>query len=264
MTTRDTPWPEGTPAWVDITVPDRKRAMDFYGPVLGWDFQVGSPEMGFYTQALVDGRPVGAIGEPQPGEGTPPAAWLTYLAADALEPVVERARQAGGAVLAEPFDLGEFGRMAMLADPTGAVFALWQAGTHTGFRLANEPGSVAWNEALTRDVDAAQAFYAATFGCSFGDLSSGDFQYATMDVDGRPVGGVGGLPADAPAEAPASWLTYFMVPDADATVAAVQQLGGALVDGPLDTEYGRMAVLTGPFGERFAIMGQMEQAAEGQ
>jgi len=263
MTTRDTPWPEGTPAWVDITVPDRQRAMDFYGPVLGWDFQVGPPEAGFYTQASVEGRPVAAIGEPQPGEDATPPAWLTYLAADELEPVVERAQRAGGAVLAPPFDVLTFGRMAVLADPTGAVFALWQAGTHTGYRLANEPGSVTWNEALTRDVDAAKAFYAAVFGYALGDLSSAGARYATIDLDGRPVGGVGSLPDGAPDEAPAHWLTYFLVTDADATVAAAQQLGGALADGPQDTEFGRMAVLTGPFGERFAIMGQMEQAAEG-
>ncbi|MFP5334138.1 MAG: VOC family protein [Actinomycetes bacterium] len=263
MTTRDEPWPAGTPAWVELTVPDRRRAMEFYGGLLGWSFEEGPPETGYYTQSFVDGRVVVGLSEPMPGQPPSPAAWLTYLAVDAVDTVVERVRDAGGAVLMEPMDVMDFGRMAIAADPTGAVFGLWQSGTHTGFGIANEPGSVTWNEVLTRDVDAAQAFYRAVFGYGFGDMSGEGFRYATLDIDGRPCGGVGSLAAGTPDEVPAHWQTYFMVDDADDASTRVTELGGRVTGGPQDSPYGRMVFAAGPFGEPFALMGPVPAAAQG-
>lgn len=261
MTTRDTPWPEGTPAWVDLMVPDRRRAQDFYGALFGWDFAEGAPETGYYTQASVDGRVVAGIGEPQPGQPAPPPAWTTYIAVDDVDRVTEKAREAGAAVLMEPMDVMEFGRMAVLADPTGAVFGLWQSGSHTGMRLANEPGSVTWNEVLTRDVDGAQDFYRTVFGYSYGDMSSEQMRYATMDLDGSSCAGIGDVPPGVSADVPAHWQTYFAVPDADAAAATVRSHGGQVLHEPMDTPYGRMVIAAGPFGEVFGLMGPPPQPA---
>lgn len=246
-------WPQGTPAWVDLMVPDRQAAQAFYGPLLGWDFAVGGPETGYYTMALKHGQPVAGLGESQPGTEAPPAAWTTYLAVDDAEASAERAAAAGGTVLMAPMGVMEFGRMAVLADPTGAVFGIWQSGGHTGANLVDEPGALIWNEGLSHDLAAARAFYGSVFGYSFDDMSAPGFEYAVAKVDDKMVGGLGGTGA-LPDDAPPHWQVYFAVADTDAATAHAVELGAAVLDGPRDSPYGRLAVLSGPAGEQFTLM----------
>lgn len=254
-------WPEGTPAWIDLMIPDRVAAQAFYGPLLGWDFAVGGPETGFYTMALKHGQPVAGLGEPMGNEATPPSAWTTYLAVDDISATVERARAAGGTVLLEPMAAMDFGRMAVLADPTGAVVGLWQAGTHTGTNLVNEPGTTIWSEALSEDLAAARDFYAAVFGYEFADMSGPGFEYASASLPGKApdeaIGGLGGV-GTQPEGAPPHWETYFAVADTDAATALVLELGGRVLDGPSDTPYGRVARVSGPAGEQFSLMSTTE------
>jgi uncharacterized protein len=260
MTTRNEPWPEGTPAWVDAMLPDRRQARRFYSGVLGWDFAEESPaEMGYYTQALVDGRTVAGFGEGS-GEGMPPPAWTTYIAVDDVDRVVQRATEAGATVFMPAMDVADFGRLAVLADPTGAVFGLWQSGTHTGAQLCNEPGSVTWNEVMTRDWEKAKDFYSTVFGYTYGDMSGDGHQYATLNLNGQTVGGIGGIGGDMPAEIPPHWMTYFKVTDVDAAVEKVRELGGQVQQEPFDTPFGRMTVVTGPAGEMFSMMADNEQS----
>ncbi|QTE29614.1 VOC family protein [Pengzhenrongella sicca] len=248
-----TAWPQGTPSWVDLSVPDRVAAQEFYGPLLGWDFAVGGPETGFYTMALKHGQPVAGIGEPPPGAEGQPAAWTTYLAVDDVEAVTAKASEAGGTVVAPPMTIEDFGRMAVVVDPTGAVVGLWESGAHTGANLVNEPGSMIWNEALSHDLAAARAFYGTVFGYAFEDMSAPGFEYVTVNVDGKSVGGLGGVGA-LPADAPPHWETYFAVTDTDAATARAVELGATVLDGPIDSPYGRLAVLRGPAGEQFTLM----------
>jgi predicted enzyme related to lactoylglutathione lyase len=261
MSIHEDPWREGTPAWVDLMVPDRHVATAFYGPLLGWEFAEGTPETGYYAMALRGGRNAAGIGEMAPGTPAPPPAWTTYLAVDDLDAVTARATEAGGQVLMPPMDVMEFGRMAVLADPTGAVVGLWQSGTHTGADVANEPGAFVWNEVMTRDFSGAERFYGTVFPYTFGDMSGPGFTYATIDLDGRPVGGLGELSASTPTDVPASWTTYFAVSDADATAAKAVDLGGEVVSEPADSPYGRVAVIRGPFGETFALMSTTEPSS---
>lgn len=254
MTTRDTTWPEGTPAWADLMVPDRHKALDFYGGLFGWDFTEGSPETGYYTQGLKAGRTVAGIGEAPPGADSPPAVWTTYLAADAVEPVVDRATSAGGSVIMPAMGIEEFGRMAVLADPTGAVFGLWEGGSHTGAQVVNEHGAMVWNEGLTRDVAAATDFYREVFGYTLQDIGGDGFDYSMIEVDGNVVGGVGGMPPGTPDEVPPHWKTYFQVDDVDAAAARVTELGGQVLGEPHDYAFGRMVDVVGPFGEPFALI----------
>ena len=250
-------WPQGTPAWIDLMVPDRLAAQAFYGPLFGWSFEVGGPETGFYTMALKHGQPVAGLGEPQGGEAAPPAMWTTYIAVDDVDATVRRAADAGGTVLMEPMGVMEFGRMAVLADPTGAVVGLWQSGAHTGANLVNEPGSLIWNEAVSGDLAAAQAFYGSVFGYDFADMSGPGFEYAAVSLAGKSaeeaVCGVGASGARPPGTPP-HWRTYFAVADTDATTAKVVELGGQVLDGPSDSPFGRVARVSGPSGEQFTLM----------
>jgi predicted enzyme related to lactoylglutathione lyase len=252
MVTRDTAWPAGTPCWVDLGVPDVGKAKAFYEGLFGWDIQDGPPEAGGYAMCLLNGMAVAGIG-PNMGQADAPATWTTYLASQDVDETALKIKAAGGQVLMEPFDVMDVGRMALAADPGGAVFGVWEAGSHSGMQVANEPGSVTWNENMTRDFDGNTDFYRAVFGYDYGDLSSEGFRYATLDLDGLPVGGIGEIGPEAPADLPSNWATYFAVADADDAVARASKLGGAVIRPPWDSPYGRMAVLSDDQGAVFAV-----------
>jgi predicted enzyme related to lactoylglutathione lyase len=154
----------------------------------------------------------------------------------------------------EPMDVMDVGRMAVAADPGGAFFGIWQARAHTGVGLANEPGSLCWNENLSRAYDQNQAFYQAVFGYEYGDMSGEGFRYATLKVNGTEVGGIGELPASVPAEVPAHWRTYFGTADTYATAAAVSAAGGQVIQPPQDSPYGRIAVVADDQGTMFSVI----------
>jgi uncharacterized protein len=151
-------------------------------------------------------------------------------------------------------DVMDVGRMLVAADTTGAVFGAWQARAHTGVQLANVPGTLTWSEQMSRDFEGAKAFYAAVFGYEFGDMSADGFSYATLLLAGHEVGGIGGYPADVPAEVPAAWSTYFGTADTDASVAKATQLGGSVVRPASDSPYGRMATVADSEGAMFSLI----------
>ncbi|MDT4976252.1 MAG: uncharacterized protein QOG98_2010, partial [Pseudonocardiales bacterium] len=123
-----------------------------------------------------------------------------------------------------------------------------------GVELANEPGSLTWNEFMTRDYSAAKDFYAAVFGYTYTEIGGDAFDYATIEVDATTVGGLGTLPAQVPAEVPAHWRLYFEVADPDATAEAVRQGGGSVLRPPQDMPYGRHADVADPQGATFSII----------
>jgi len=248
MSVHEKPWADGTPCWADLAVPDLELARQFYGSLLGWQFEIGHEDTGFYTTALIGGRSVAGIGSVPPGAEGMPTAWLTQIATSDIQATVDRATAAGAQVLSGPMPVMEFGTMAVLADPVGATFALWQAATMTGANVVNEPGAMTWNENMSNQFAAAKEFYQAVFGYEYEDMSAPGFEYATFQVDGRPVGGMGG------GESNPFWSVCFAVSDTDVTVADAVRLGGAVTYGPEDTPYGRIAGFTGPFGERFYVM----------
>lgn len=251
MVTRDTAWPPGTPCWVDLSVDDLARAREFYSGVFGWDIQEGPPEAGGYSLAEVDGQPVAGIGPKMGGPDTP-TAWTTYIASENADDTTAKIKAAGGSVMVEPMDVMDVGRMAVAADPGGAVFGVWQARAHTGVRRANEPGSLVWNENMSRDFEGNKAFYRSVFGYDYGDMSSEDFKYATLDLNGRPAGGIGEIGNGQ--DGAARWSTYFGVSDTDATLAKVTQMGGRVIQPAFDSPYGRMAVAADNQGAVFSIM----------
>jgi uncharacterized protein len=260
MVQRDTPWPAGTPCWVDLGTDDVARATTFYSTLFGWDTQVGPPEAGGYVMCQIQGKAVAGIG-PKMGPSEVPTAWTTYLASDDVDATTSKVTAAGGAVLAEPFDVMDVGRMSVAADPAGAVFGIWQARAHTGMQLANVPGAVCWNENMSRGFDANKAFYKAVFGYQYDDMSGDGFSYATFKTTGNELGGIGDL-GDAAPDAPAHWTTYFGVANADQAIDVATNLGGTVLRPAWDTPYGRMAMLADDQGAAFALMAMTFQAGD--
>ena len=252
MVTRDTPWPEGTPCWVDLSIDDLPKAIAFYQGLFGWDIQQGGPEVGGYAMALLDGKAAAGIGPKMMPDA--PSAWTTYLATTDADATAAKIKGAGGQILMGPMDVMDVGRMAVATDITGAAFGIWQARSHSGAQIANAPGAQAWNEQFSRDFEGAKAFYAAVFGYSFGDMSTAEFSYATLLLGGREVGGIGAYPADTPASQPAVWGTYFGTADTDESVATATKLGGTLIRPATDSPYGRMATVTDDQGAMFSLI----------
>jgi predicted enzyme related to lactoylglutathione lyase len=252
MTTRDTPWPPGTPCWVDNMSTDAAAAREFYTELFGWSIEVGGEETGGYGLAKVEGHNVAGI---MGTDALPhPPVWTTYLATADCAATCEAITAAGGTVVSPTMDVMDLGAMAVAIDPTGATFGLWQAKAHTGVELANEPGALTWNEQMSRDYEAAKAFYAAVFGYTYTEIGDGGFQYASIEVDGNTVGGLGGLPADVPAQVPAHWRAYLAVADTDVAVAQALALGGAVLSPPVDMPYGRHADIADPNGAAITVI----------
>ncbi|CRK55891.1 Putative hydroxylase [Alloactinosynnema sp. L-07] len=245
MVFRDNPWPAGTPCWVDLGT-DVERAVSFYTGLFGWDIQVGGEEVGGYGQAFLDGKVVAGFGPLQ--DPSQPTAWTTYLASADLDGDAAKVKGAGGQIVVDPMDIMEFGRMFIAVDPTGAMFGVWEAGTHYGVQLTNEPGSLSWNEHLSGDLEAAKDFYAKVFGYSYDEVG-GPLSYVTFSLTegGDAVGGMG-------ASGVGSWGTYFNVADTDAAAALVEELGGRVIDAPESTPFGRMATVADDQGAIFKLI----------
>jgi len=253
MPVRNERWPAGTPCWVDLGTPDVEASQTFYGAVLGWEFGDTGEDFGHYLVARRDGSTVAGMMTP-PGADETPAAWTTYLASDAINATAEAITAAGGSVLYPPMQVGPLGWMLIAQDDQGVLFGAWQADQMIGMQLTNDPGSVGWNQCMTKDPGAAQAFYAKVFGYRYTPLE-GETDYATIDGagPGNTVGGMGSRGADAAAGQSPGWDTYFTVSDADAVVTAIEQRGGRIVSGPDPTPFGRMLDAVDPHGAAFSL-----------
>lgn len=257
MTTRDDYEP-GTPCWIDLMSPDVDASTTFYGALFGWDAEDQYDDEGtrIYTNFSRDGKVVAGMGA-QPAEmsGAPPI-WNTYIATTDVDETSAKVEKAGGSVMMPAMDVMDQGRMAIYSDPTGAVVSVWQAGEHRGAQVCNEPNTWSWNELLTRDLDAARAFYADVFGWSYETMETpmGDYHVvAGGDEGGR--GGMMAMPPGMPDMVPNHWAVYFLSSDADATSARATELGGQIVQGPDDAPgVGRIATLHDPAGGSFMIL----------
>jgi uncharacterized protein len=250
-----TSYAPGTPCWVDLGTPDIDAAAAFYGGLFGWSVEEGenSEQTGGYRQATLRGKPVaGAM--PLMQEGQPPA-WSTYISVEDAEATAAKVREAGGTVMAEPMDVMDLGKMAVFADPAGAVFGIWQPGTFIGAEIVSETGAIVWNELNTRDTEAAKAFYGAVFGWNYDEREFETGNYTSLKVGEDTVGGMIDITGRVPDEVPAHWLVYFAVDDTDATIEKAKGSGGDALFGPEDiSEVGRIAVLKDPFGAVFALI----------
>jgi len=243
----------GTPNWVDLQTTDQAAAKKFYGELFGWQFNdmpIDEANGVFYSMATVRGLDVGAIAPLGPDMAGIPPHWNTYISVSDVGAVAATVAGAGGTVIAPPFDVMDAGRMAVIADPTGAVFQLWQAKNHIGAALVNEAGAFGWNELITPDIPKATAFYNKLLGWTANKLE-GPMEYTELKLDDAPVGGAMNPPMPG---MPAMWTIYFNVDDTDATVANAKSLGGAVFVEPTDIPPGRFAVIADPQGAAFNVI----------
>jgi predicted enzyme related to lactoylglutathione lyase len=240
--------PEGTPTWIDLGIPDLDRAMEFYGAVFGWEFDVGPPEMMRYTVCRIGGKAVAGLAQSEPTDTK--FWWNVYLATNDCDATTQRIRDAGGTIVIEPMDVMDQGRLAIAKDTVGAQFGLWQGGALVGCELVNEPGALLRNDLVTPAPQPARAFYAEVFGFSLDgnpDMPEFDFTFLRRP-DGHEIGGIMGL-SQASSSA---WGTLFEVADADETVAKIRAAGGT-ADDAQTMIYGRTADVKDPFGVKFTV-----------
>ncbi len=250
-------YPPGTPSWVELSSPDAGASAAFYRDLMGWTATEPGPQdqTGGYRMFQQDGKTVGGL-MPHMQEGQP-TAWATYISVADADETGERVKAAGGAVIVEPMDVMDLGRMAFFADPGGAVFGVWQPKAFTGADLVNEPNSLCWNELLTRDVEAGRAFYPAVFGWHAGrpSFEGAPDTYTIWELDGAPVGGMMEMSDEYfPAEVPPHWSVCFAVADCDATTARARELGATVTAEPTTMAIGRFAAFVDPQGASLAVM----------
>jgi predicted enzyme related to lactoylglutathione lyase len=246
---------QGTPNWVDLQTTDQSAAKQFYASLFGWSYDDNPmPQGGVYAMATVNGERVAAIAPMPPGapEGRPPM-WNTYIAVDDVDAAVDAVRPAGGQVLMAPVDIGEAGRMAFVADPTGPAVGLWQANRHIGATLVGEPGAPIWAELITDKPESALAFYEAVVGVTHSTMEMAPGQnYTLLKVDGTDVAGCMEPPMPG---VPNHWQVYFAVDGAEAAVDAATAGGGQTIVEPFDIpSVGRCAVLADPQGAVFSVL----------
>ncbi|MFG3050892.1 VOC family protein [Kitasatospora sp. NPDC048239] len=249
------PYKPGTPCWVDLMASDQQAAIDFYRDLFGWQGEVGPPEFGGYAVCSLNGKPVAGIMAQMAPEGqpVPPVSWTTYLAADDADAAARSIADSGGTILYPVMDVGTVGRMLVAADPTGAVFGVWQKVDFIGAGIVNEPGALVWNELNTTDTDAAGRFYHQAVGLRPATIQ-GMEGYYSLNVGDRTVGGMQPTASYLAPGTPPHWMTYFSVDDTDSTVDALVKAGGSVIQPPFDMQSGRMAVVQDPQGAVFALI----------
>ncbi len=244
----------GTFCWADLGTPDADAATRFYTALFGWTAEARpmGPDAA-YMMLHSDGRSVAALYQQEAAQHGPPQ-WLSYISVARASEAAGRAKGLGGAVLMEPFDVLDVGRMAMVQDPVGAVVALWEPRRHAGAGLVGEPDSICWNELATTDTARAGAFYVALLGWDAEARPMGTTPYTVFSADGAPRGGMRRI-APSGGAVPLHWLVYFAVGDCEGTTALAQSLGGAVRMPPTDAAgVGRFSVLADPQGAVFAVI----------
>ena len=256
--------PPGTFCWPELATTDQKAAVAFYKDLFGWTVNeqpIGPDET--YSMFQVRGREAAAAYTMRPEErqhGAPPH-WNSYVAVTSADDAAKKAQELGGTVLAPPFDVMDVGRMAVLQDPTGAVFQVWQPKKHPGARVLGEPGALTWTELTTNDTKKAEQFYTNLFGWKSKAGNDVGMEYTEFYVGSTPGAGMMDAKNLGPnANVPPNWMPYFQVSDVDATARKASELGGKLFVPPSDIpKVGRFAVVQDPQGAVFAIFKPMER-----
>ncbi len=237
----------GSFCWIELATSDRRGAQQFYTALFGWNARevpIGEDEP--YVMLEKNGRNVGALYQ----TSQMPPNWMSYVAVDSADDTAKTARDLGANLLQAPFDVMEHGRMAVIQDPQGAVFAIWQPKQHPGITIRDEAGTLCWNELMTTDVEAARQFYGSLFNWKL-KVTPG---YTEAHAGENAVGGMMQIAPEMQGMPP-HWQPYFMVDDADATLQKAQSLGVKDFFGPMDIEgVGRFAVIHDPQGAAFAII----------
>jgi uncharacterized protein len=241
-------YPNGTFCWVDLGTPDLDGARRFYEAFLGWKAeQVETSDPGVYLVARIEGKDVAGIHDHSGGGAHD---WDSYIAVEDLDATLAAVSELGGAVEFGPHDIPGSARMAMITDGGGARVCLWQEEGFAGARLVNEMGTWTWSDLSTRAPDAAEAFYHGLFGWTFQEVAPG---YRSISLEDLLIGGMRTM-GQGQAEAPPSWVPYFVVGDADRAAARVEELSGRVLVAPRDVPAGRFLVIADPPGSELGLV----------
>lgn len=244
--------------WYELMTSDPAAAIDFYRDVVGWGTQEWEGGENPYTMWTAGDAPIGGVMELPPeavAAGAPPH-WVAYIGTPDVDATLARARDLGANVLWGPLDVPEVGRMAGLADPQGAVFAIYTPANESPEEgdAPPSPGHFSWHELAADDWEAAWAFYSDLFGwqkTDAMDMGEGNM-YQMYGLGGpRPLGGMFDRPPEVPV---ACWTLYAMVPDVDAAVEATKARSGRVLNGPMEVPGGDfIAQCMDPQGAAFAV-----------
>jgi len=239
--------------WVELSTTDAKSAKSFYTNLFGWKVNENPMgDQGIYYMFQVKGKDAAAMYEQSPDEkksGIPPH-WNNYVSVKSVDDAANKVKSLGGNVVAGPFDVYDFGRMAFVTDSQGAMFALWEPKKHIGATILGDPGTLSWNELYAPSSDNASKFYGSLFGWT----PKKSPEYTEFHLGEKAIGGM--METTGRLEGmPANWMPYFNVADTDATVQKAKASGAQVHHPPTDIpEVGRFAVLADPQGAAFAII----------
>jgi uncharacterized protein len=249
--------PPGTISWTDLETTDPDSAKAFYAALFGWEYEdLPAGDGATYSMAKHRGRTAAALSAQRAGDaeqGIPPH-WNLYVTVEDVDATAGTVAEAGGQVLAEPFDVFDAGRMAVVADPSGGVLCFWQPGTSIGAEVVNESGAMSWADLATTDAAAVQAFYSAVLGWRFQPMSEEPPYWVILNGE-RSQGGM----TVPPPGVPSNWFPYFVVEDVEASGQAAQEAGGTPFLGPIEVPGGLFTLIQDPQGAPFGILqGEMD------
>jgi len=261
---QETPDPKpGSFCWIELGTTDNDAAKNFYTQLFDWEYQDHpmGPD-GVYTMLLLDGKDVGGLYKltaDMLSAGVPPH-WMSYVATENADETTEKAKAAGATVMNGPFDVSTLGRMAVIKDPTGAVFSIWQAKDNKGTAVSGVPNAPVWNELGTNDTQKAGEFYSNVFGWTK-QMFPGPMEYTVFNNDGKGIGGMYQITPEM-GPIPPNWLVYFAADDCDAKVQKATELGASVIRPAEDIPgVGRFAILADPQGAAFALLKPQPAAA---
>ena len=248
-----TKYEPGTPSWVDLGTPDPKEASRFYSDLFEWTITEGPPEAGGYRMCLLGDKPVAGLG-PQMNPDAPPS-WGTYISVADADETAAAIKEDGGEVLMGPMDVLDVGRMAVAADPAGAVFSIWQPRLHAGAAIVNEPHTFCWSELTTRDPQKSVEFYGAVFGWRAAlHHKRHQLDYTEFKIADRGIAGMLPMADSAPAHIPNHWMVYFAVDNCDSAASRAEAFGGEVLVSPTEIPQGRFATVRDPQGAVFSLI----------
>lgn len=253
MPTRDSA-PIGAPCWVDLMTSDAARSREFYGQLFGWTAEEPNAQFGGYFTFTKDGASVAGCMPSQPDMRVADV-WSVYLSTDDADKTVEVATANGGQVYVPPMAVADLGTMAVVGDTDGATIGTWQPNQFHGFGVFAEAGTPSWFELSTRDYAGALAFYPEVFRLDASTASdTAALRYTTLNHGDEMFAGIMDASEFLPEGVPSHWTVYFGVDDADAALAKILDLGGAVIRGAEDTPYGRLATAADPNGTQFNLV----------
>jgi predicted enzyme related to lactoylglutathione lyase len=247
-------------AWYDLMSPDIGASKKFYPPVTGWTTEMWK---GDYAMWVGPKGPLGGIGPATPS-GIQPH-WLAYVNVNDVDAAASKVRSLGGKVLHGPEVIPDVGRFAIIADPQGAMLAIFKgdAGME-GHDGTYGHGKFTWHELMTSDYAGAFDFYRQLFGWQkIEEMDMGPAgKYLEYGLNGKMFGGIYNRSGREETMAP-RWLFYVGVPDINKSVDAVKRGGGNVVMGPMEVPGGSMvAVAIDAQGAGFGLHQQAKAAAK--